>query len=75
MGDSLDRLRELPDAAKQDAGYQLDRGQNGLQSDDFNPMSSIGKSVEEIRVWDDAGASRGIYTASLADAVYLLHAF
>ena len=75
LGDSLDRLREFPDDAKQDAGYQLDRVQHGLQPDDFKPMPTIGKGVEEIRVRDDNGTFRVIYTARLADAVYVLHAF
>ncbi len=38
-------------------------------------MPAIGKGVEELRVWDDAGTYRVIYTARLADAVYVLHAF
>jgi phage-related protein len=38
-------------------------------------MPTIGKGVEEIRVWDDAGTFRVIYTARWADAVYVLHAF
>ena len=38
-------------------------------------MPSIGKGVEEIRVWDDAGTFRVVYTARLADAVCVLHAF
>lgn len=38
-------------------------------------MPSIGKGVEEIRVWDDAGTYRVIYTARLADTVYVLHCF
>lgn len=75
LGDSLRRLREFPDDAKRDAGYQLDRVQHGLQPDDFKPMPTIGKGVEEIRVRDDSGAYRIIYTARLADAVYVLHAF
>lgn len=75
LGDSLDRLREFPGDAKRDAGYQLDRVQHGLQPDDFKPMPSIGKGVEEIRIRDDSGAYRVIYTAHLADAVYVLHAF
>lgn len=75
LGDSLRSLREFPDDAKQDAGYQLDRVQHGLQPDDFKPMPTIGKGVEEIRVRDDTGAFRVIYTARLADAVYVLHAF
>ena len=75
LGDSLRSLREFPDDAKRDAGYQLDRVQHGLQPDDFKPMPAIGKGVEEIRVRDDTGAYRVIYTARLADAIYVLHAF
>jgi phage-related protein len=75
LGDSLRSLREFPDDAKRDAGYQLDRVQHGLQPDDFKPMPTIGKGVEEIRVRDDSGTYRVIYTARLADAVYVLHAF
>jgi phage-related protein len=35
----------------------------------------FGKGVEEIRVWDDSGTYRVIYTARLVDVVYVLHAF
>ena len=75
LGDSLKCLREFPEDAKQDAGYQLDKVQRGEQPDDFKPMPSIGKGVEEIRVWDESGAYRVIYTARLVEAVYVLHAF
>lgn len=75
LGDSLKRLREFPSDARHDAGRQLDRVQHGKQPDDFKPMPTIGKGVEEIRVWDDAGTFRVIYTARLADAVCVLHVF
>ncbi len=75
FGDSLKSLREFPEDAKHDVGYQLDKVQRGEQPDDFKPMPSIGKGVEEIRVQDDSGIYRVIYTARLADAVYVLHAF
>jgi phage-related protein len=75
LGDSLKCLRAFPDDVRQDAGYQLDIVQRGGQPDDFKPMPSIGMGVEEIRVRGDAGAWRVIYTARLADAVYVLHAF
>jgi len=75
LGNSLKCLREFPSDARQDIGRQIDRVQRGKQPDDFKPMPSIGKGVEEIRVWDDAGTFRVIYTARLADAVYVLHAF
>lgn len=75
LGNSLNCLREFNADAKQDAGYQLDKVQRGEQPDDFKPIPSIGKGVEEIRIWDDSGTYRVIYTARLADAVYVLHAF
>lgn len=75
LGDSLKCLREFPEDARQNAGYQLDKVQHGEQPDDFKPMPSIGKGVEEIRVWDDSGTYRVIYTARLIDTVYVLHAF
>jgi phage-related protein len=75
LGDSLKRLRDLPADAKQDIGYQLDAVQRGQQPDDFKPMPAIGKGVEEIRVWDESGTYRVIYTARLVDAVYVLHLF
>ena len=71
LGDSLKRLREFPEVAKQDTGYQLDKVQKGQQPDDFKPMPSIGKGVEEIRVRDETGIYRTIYTARIADAVYV----
>jgi phage-related protein len=75
LGDSLKRIRGFPADVKQDCGYQLDKVQRGQQPDDFKPMPSVGKGVEEIRVWDDSGTYRVVYTARLADAVYVLHAF
>ena len=75
VGSSLESLRRFPEAVRQDAGYQIDRLQRGKPAMDFNPMSSIGKGVEEIRLWDDTGTFRVIYTVRLAGAVYVLHAF
>jgi phage-related protein len=75
LGDSLKCLREFPEDARHDVGYQLDKVQRGHQPDDFKPMPSIGKGVEEVRVWDESGTYRVIYTARLAEAVYVLHAF
>lgn len=38
-------------------------------------MSTIGSGVMEIRLREEGGAYRVIYTAKIADAVYVLHAF
>jgi phage-related protein len=61
--------------ARQAAGRQLAKLQNGNVPDDFKSMPDIGKGVEEIRVRDRSGIYRVIYTARLADAIYVLHAF
>jgi phage-related protein len=75
LGDSLKCLRDFPEDARHDAGYQLDNVQRGLQPDDFKPLAAVGKGVEEIRITDDSGAYRVLYVARRADAVYVLHAF
>lgn len=75
VGDSLKRLREFPEEARHEAGYQLDKVQRGQTPDDFKPMPQIGKGVEEIRIWEDSKTYRVIFTARLRDAVYVLHAF
>ena len=75
LGNSLKCLRDFPEDAKQDAGYQIDKVQRGEQPDDFKPMPSIGKGVEEIRIWDESGTYRVVYTARVANAVIVLHAF
>ena len=74
-GTALDDLRSFPQTAMREAGYQLDRVQNGLAPDDANAMPSIGVGVVELRLWDEAGTFRVVYVAKLADAVYVLHCF
>ena len=75
LGDALDDLRDFPEDARQNAGFQLDKVQRGLDPDDWKPMSSIGRGVREIRIREESGAFRVIYLTKLADAVYVLHCF
>ena len=75
LGNSLERLREFPEDARQDAGYQLEKVQRGETPDDSKSMPSIGVGVQEIRIWEDSGTYRVIYTARLESAVCALHAF
>lgn len=60
---------------RREAGHQLDRVQQGLEPDDWKPMPSVGPGVREIRIREQAGAFRVIYTATRSEAVYVLHAF
>ena len=75
LGNSLKVISEFSRDARQAAGYQLRRVQDGNAPEDFKPMSDIGAGVEEIRVWVGSGTYRVIYTARLIDRVYVLHAF
>jgi len=75
LGDSLKCLRDFPEDARHDAGYELEQIQRGERPSDWKPMPSIAKGVEELRVWDDTGTYRVVYLARLAGAIYVLHAF
>jgi phage-related protein len=46
LGNSLACMREFPEDARQDAGYQLDQVQRGKQPSDFKPMPTVGKGAE-----------------------------
>lgn len=62
LGDSLDRLRKLPDAARRAAGHELRLVQSGLPATDWRPMPVIGNGVAEIRI-HAKGEYRVLYVA------------
>ena len=74
-GSALDDLRAFPQAARREAGHQLDQVQHGREPDDWKPMNTVGRGVREIRIRDAAGAFRVLYVAKFDDAVYVLHCF
>jgi phage-related protein len=74
VGRSLADLRAFPEEARQRAGYQLRRVQQGLLPDDWKPMPSVGAGVAEIRVHTDV-EHRVLYVAKFEGAIYVLHAF
>ncbi len=75
LGDSLNCIRDFPEVARQEAGFQLSQVQLGRDPDDWKPMSTIGPGVREIRIREASGAYRVIYLATLPDRVLVLHAF
>ncbi|MCT8342959.1 MULTISPECIES: type II toxin-antitoxin system RelE/ParE family toxin [Photorhabdus] len=72
---SLDDLRSFPEDARQNIGFQLDRVQQGLEPDDWKPLTIVGTGVREIRVRDESGIYRAMYIARFEEAVYVLHCF
>ncbi|QPC91349.1 type II toxin-antitoxin system RelE/ParE family toxin [Mesorhizobium sp. INR15] len=75
VGDSLERIRDFPFGARKEIGVQLHMVQQGLEPDDWKPMTGVAQGVREIRIRDEAGAFRVIYIVNIEDAVYVLHAF
>lgn len=75
LGDSRDRVREFPAAARTRAGLELYAVQLGQDPTDWKPMASVGAGVREIRIRDASGAFRILYVAQLTDCVLVLHAF
>ena len=75
VGSSRDDLRELPEDARETAGYQLFKVQQGKEPDDWKPTSMVGTGVREIRVWEESGTYRILYVARFEEALYVLHVF
>ena len=75
LGGSAGQIRSFPDSARKDSGFQLDKVQQGLEPDDWEPMTSVGPGCKEIRIWEDDGTYRVLYVAKFAEAVYVLNAF
>ena len=74
VGSSREELGDFPKEARRKAGFQLRAIQRGQKPTDFKPMPTIGKGVEEIRIWT-GDAYRVFYVAKFSEAVYVLHGF
>jgi phage-related protein len=75
VGSSREDLRDLPDDARETAGHQLFKVQQGKEPDDWKPMPAVGPGVNEIRVQDESGGYRVLYVAKFEEGVYVLHVF
>ncbi|MBS0547584.1 MAG: type II toxin-antitoxin system RelE/ParE family toxin [Proteobacteria bacterium] len=75
LGDSRIRIRDFPERARGQVGFELRRVQYGEEPSDWKPMASVGPGVREIRVRGAHGAFRVLYVATFPDAIYVLHAF
>jgi phage-related protein len=74
LGASRNDVRAFPRDAKRLAGFQLRRVQQGLDPQDWKPMSTVGPGVRELRL-HTALEHRVLYVAKFGEAVYVLHAF
>ena len=66
----------LPEAVQDDAGYNLDRVQQGKAPRiSFGPLHHLGSGVMELRIDEDTDTYRVVYVAKLSEAVFVLDAF
>jgi phage-related protein len=74
LGSSRNAIGQFPDDARRVAGFQLRRIQQGLEPNDWKPMTAVGVGVKEIRIHTGI-EYRVFYLAKFAEGVYVLHAF
>jgi phage-related protein len=69
-------VRSFPDEVQDDVGYALYWAQIGTKHPKAKPLRGFGGAgVLEIVAEDNGDTYRAIYTVTLPDAVYVLHAF
>jgi phage-related protein len=74
LGSARRDLRAFPQDARRVAGFQLRRVQQGLEPNDWKPMSTVGAGIQEIRIHTGL-EHRVLYVAKFTEGVYILHAF
>ena len=74
LGSSQGDLKAFPQDARRVAGFQLRRVQQGLEPNDWKPMTTVGAGVQEIRIHTGL-EHRVFYMAKFTEGVYVLHAF
>ena len=74
LSNSLEQVREFPDDARREAGFELGEVQKGLNPSDWKPLTVVGAGVREIRIHTE-NEYRVMYVAKFAESIYVLHAF
>lgn len=75
VGSSYDDLPAFPRAPRKEAGFQLGKGQAGLDPSDWKSFDEVGAGTREIRLSDAKGIFRVMFVAKFEEAVYVLHCF
>ena len=75
LADSRSKVKSFPAGVQDDVGYALYAAQVGEMSSKAKPLHGLGSGVMEIAVNDDSGTYRAVYTVSIGDSIYVIHAF
>lgn len=75
LADSRERLKAFPDGIQDDIGFGLYAAQLGNISAKAKPLHGLGSGVMEIVAMDETGTYRAVYTVSIGECIYVVHAF
>ena len=75
LADSRSAVKSFPAGVQDDIGYALYAAQLGERSVKAKPLHGLGGQVMEIAVYDVSGTYRAIYTVSIGESIYVVHAF
>ena len=75
LADSRSNVKSFPAGVRVDIGYALFAAQSGEMSVKAKPLHGLGGRVMEIAAYDASGTYRAVYTVSIGDSIYVLHAF
>jgi phage-related protein len=75
LADSRSSVKSFPAVVQDDIGYALYVAQQGERSTIAKPLHGLGSGVMEIAAHDASGTYRAVYTVSIGDSIYVIHAF
>jgi len=75
LADSRANVKSFPAGVRDEVGYALYAAQLGEMSPKAKPLHGLGSGVMEIAVNDESGTWRAVYTVSIRDSIYVVHAF
>src|SRR5271157_5978688 len=75
LADSRSNVKSFPAGVQDDIGYALYAAQLGERSLKAKPLHGFGWQVMEIAAQDASGTYRAVYTVSIGESIYVIHAF
>ena len=75
LADSRSNVKSFPAGVQDDIGYALYSAQLGEMSVNAKPLHGLGGGVMEITAYDASGTYRAVYSVSIGDSIYVIHAF
>jgi phage-related protein len=75
LAESRANVKAFPAGVQDDIGYALYAAQLGETSVKAKPLHGLGAGIMQIAAHDASGTFRAVYTASIGDSIYVIHAF